>query len=82
MKKTIPTFKSDEEAAAFVDAADLSQFDLKGQLVRLELKAKDKTISLRLPDQLLQEVKSRAAEAGMPAQRFMRLALEKAVKRA
>ena len=80
MKKTIPSFKSDEDAATFVSTADLSQFDLKGHMVRFELKAKDKTVNLRLPDALLREVKLRAAEAGMPAQRFIRLALEKAVK--
>ena len=30
MKKTIPTFQSDEEAEKFVDTADLSEYDLSG----------------------------------------------------
>lgn len=80
MKKTIPTFTSDEEAARFVAHADLSQFNLKGQMVTFELRPKDKTVSLRLPDALLEKVRQRAAKVGIPAQRFMRLALEQAVK--
>ena len=80
MKKTIPTFTSDEEAVHFVAHADLSQFNLKGQMVTFELRPKDKTVSLRLPDALLEKVRQRAAKVGIPAQRFMRLALEQAVK--
>ena len=79
MKKTIPTFTSDEDAADFVASADLSQFVLKGQMVTFELCPKDKTVSLRLPDALLEKIRARAATVGIPAQRFMRLALEKAV---
>jgi hypothetical protein len=38
-KKKIPAFKSDRAAAAFVDRADLSQYDLSGaQLVSFEIK--------------------------------------------
>jgi hypothetical protein len=46
MKKKIPTFKSDQAAAAFIDKADLSQYDLSGaQLVRFEINtAKNKRI--------------------------------------
>ena len=80
MKKTIPTFINDEEAAHFVAHGDLSQFSLKGQMVTFELRPKDKTVSLRLPDALLEKVRQRAAKVGIPAQRFMRLALEQAVK--
>jgi predicted DNA binding CopG/RHH family protein len=49
-------------------------------MVTFELKPKDKTVSLRLPEALLNQVKAHAIKAGIPAQRFMRLALEKAVK--
>lgn len=82
MKKTIPTFKSDGEAERFVETADLSQFDLSGaQLVRFEMKPKDKTVNLRLPGQLLDAVRERAKRAGLPYQRFIRLALEEALKK-
>ncbi|MGB9365100.1 MAG: BrnA antitoxin family protein [Xanthobacteraceae bacterium] len=80
MKKKIPTFKTDEEAEKFVATADLSDYDLSGaQLVRFELKRKDKSINLRLPEDLLDAVRSKAERAGMPYQRFIRLALERAV---
>ena len=81
MKKRIPTFKTDEEAEDFVATADLSEYDLSGgQLLRFEMKPKDKTVNLRLPEQLLQAVRQRAADAGMPYQRFIRMALERAVQ--
>ena len=80
MKKPIPTFNSDEEAERFVDTADLSEYDLSGgQFVQFELKRKDKSVSLRLPEQLLDQVRNRAKAAGMPYQRFMRLAIERAL---
>jgi predicted DNA binding CopG/RHH family protein len=79
MKPTIPTFETDAEAEAFTATADLSEYDLKGQFVKFELRRKDKTVSLRLPEPLLNQIRERADKAGMPAQRFMRLAIERAV---
>ncbi len=80
MKKKIPTFKSDRAAAAFVDTADLSQYDLSGaQWLRFEIKRKDKSINLRLSEELYDAVRQRAARAGLPYQRFIRLALEQAL---
>jgi hypothetical protein len=39
MKKTIPTFKTDKEAEAFVATAYLSQYDLSGgQVMRFAMK--------------------------------------------
>ena len=80
MKKKIPTFKSDRAASAFVDKADLSQYDLSGaQLMRFEIKRKDKSINLRLSEELFDAVRKRAARAGLPYQRFIRLTLEHAI---
>ena len=80
MKKKIPAFKSDRAAAAFVNKADLSQYDLSGaQMVRFEMKRKDKSINLRLPEELYDAVRQRATRAGLPYQRFIRLALEHAI---
>ncbi len=79
MKKTIPTFNTDEEAERFVETADLSEYSLSGQFVKFELSPKDKTVSLRLPTKLLDEVRSHASRTGMPYQRFMRLAIEQAL---
>jgi predicted DNA binding CopG/RHH family protein len=80
MKKKIPTFKSDRQAAAFVDKADLTLYDLSGaQLTRFEIKPKGKSINLRLSEELYDAVRKRAARAGLPYQRFIRLTLERAV---
>ncbi len=80
LKKKIPAFKSDRAAAAFVERADLSQYDLSGaRLVRFEIKRKDKSINLRLSEELYDAVRKRAASAGLPYQRFIRLMLEQAL---
>ncbi len=81
MKRPIPTFKTDKEAEDFVETADLSEYDLTGgQIVRFELKRKDKPVTLRLPSELLDAVRARAERAGMPYQQFIRMALERALQ--
>jgi predicted DNA binding CopG/RHH family protein len=81
MKKTIPTFKTDEEAEVFVTTADLADYDLSGGEVMLfELKPKDQSVNLRLPKQLLDTVRDRAKALGIPYQRFIRMALERALQ--
>jgi predicted DNA binding CopG/RHH family protein len=51
MKNPIPTFNSDQDAEDFVAEADLTDYDLSGgQVVRFELRPKDKTINLRLQE--------------------------------
>ena len=80
MKKKLPTLTSDAEAEAFVATADLSEYDLTGMVpVRFELKPKDKSVNLRLPAQLLEAVQTQAKRVGMPYQRFIRMALERAL---
>jgi predicted DNA binding CopG/RHH family protein len=80
MKKTIPTFRSDEEAEAFVAKANLSDYDLSGgQVVRFEMRPKDKAVSLRLPKKLLDAVRGAAKREGVPYQRFIRMAIETAL---
>jgi predicted DNA binding CopG/RHH family protein len=81
MKKKLPTLASDEEAEDFVAHSDLTEYDLSGMVVmRFELKPKDKSVNLRLPEQLLEAVRTRAARAGIPYQRFIRMALERALQ--
>ena len=82
MKKKIPTFKSDREAEAFVDTADLSKFDLSGAIpMRFEVEKKEARVNMRLPSLLLEAVKARAKARGIPYQRLIREALERAVGR-
>lgn len=78
--KPLPHFANDAEAEAFVDNADLTQFDLSGaRQAGYEFRNKDTTISMRLSRDLLDAVKAKAAEDGVPYQRFIRQALEATV---
>lgn len=80
MKKKIPDFKTDAEAEAFVDSADLSEYDLSGfKRVRFEFQPKTERVNMRLPAELLQAVRRKADAEGMPYQRFIRATLERAV---
>jgi predicted DNA binding CopG/RHH family protein len=80
--KPMPPLNSDEEAERFVAEADLTEYDLSGFApMRFELRRKDKTVSLRLPSELLDAAKAAAAREGIPYQRFMRHAVEQAVRR-
>jgi predicted DNA binding CopG/RHH family protein len=70
----------DEEAERFVDTADLSEYDLSGaRPVRFEFEKKSSRVNMRLPAPLLEAVKERARARGIPYQRFIREALERAV---
>ena len=65
MKKKLPKFKTDEEAEAFVDEADLSQYDLSGMKpVSFEFQPKDKSITMRLPETLFDAIKKEAERSG------------------
>ncbi len=81
-KKKIPTFKTDAEAERFVESADLSDYDLSGgTFVRFEFAKKSARVNMRLPDELLDAVKEKADARGIPYQRFIREALEVAVRK-
>ncbi len=81
MKKKFPILTTDAEAEAFVETADLSKYDLSDMVpIRFELKRKDRAVSLRLPETLYDAVKARADKVGMPYQRFIRMAIEQALR--
>lgn len=80
MKKRLPTPASDAEAEQIVETTDLSQVDLSVlKPKRFEFSRKEARVNMRLPDELLQAVKTAADEAGMPYQRYIRHVLEEAV---
>jgi predicted DNA binding CopG/RHH family protein len=80
MKKKIPVFRTDEEAERFVAEADLTEYDLSQfKPVRFEFEKKAARVNMRLPETLLNAVKARAQARGIPYQRFIREALERAV---
>ena len=81
MKPRLPKLRSDREAEDFVAKADLTEYDLSEMRpVRFEFQPKDERVNMRLPRPLLEAVKATAAMAGMPYQRFIRQALEEAVR--
>jgi predicted DNA binding CopG/RHH family protein len=80
MKRKLPKLASDAEAEAFVEAADLTEFDLSSMReLRFELGPKTERVNMRLPKPLLEAVKAHAAKQRIPYQRFIRAVLEKAV---
>jgi predicted DNA binding CopG/RHH family protein len=80
MKKKIPTFKSDEEAEAFIETADLSEYDMSGgRPVQFEFEKKAARINMRLPTPLLEALKARAKARGIPYQRLIRETLERSL---
>jgi predicted DNA binding CopG/RHH family protein len=82
MKKKFPEFKTDEEAELFVETADLSEYDFSGfKPFSFEFKPKSKSVTMRLPEALLNAVKHKASRQGIPYQRLIRQTLEREVQR-
>lgn len=79
MKRKVPEFQSDEEAAAFLEQ-DLSDLDFaQFKPKHFEFERKTAQINMRLPKSLLDAVRERSAARGIPYTRFIREALEKAL---
>jgi len=87
MKRPFPSFDSDEKLEAFLDMADLDEYDLTAGALprddwfaRDERFAKDASIHLRLPEGLLDAVRSQAAKEKIPAQRLIREFIERGLR--
>ncbi|MGD9846644.1 MAG: CopG family antitoxin [Variibacter sp.] len=80
MKKKFPVLKTDEEAEAFLEQ-DLTDYLHAENFkpVRFEFLPKEKSINLRLSEDLLTAVRARAKSQGIPYQRYIRQTLERAV---
>jgi len=71
--RPLPRFTSDEEAARFVEGANLTRCDLSSfRPVRFEFARKTARVTMRLPESLLAAIKAEAARRHMPYQRYMR----------
>lgn len=83
MKKRIPKFKSDDDAANFLDR-DLSGYLDADNLipVTFEFAPKNKVVNLRMSDQLFDRVRALAKQRNMPYQRYIREVLEQTVRKA
>ena len=67
MKKAIPTFKTDKEAEDFVATADLTEYDLSGgQVMRFEMKRKDKSVKSSPASAALGSCAPSGAKSGYP----------------
>jgi predicted DNA binding CopG/RHH family protein len=66
MKRKLPAFKTDEEAARFLDRKDLSDYINVENMVpaHLEFERKTKNLTMRMPAALLEAVKARAGRQG------------------
>ena len=87
MKKPFPKFDSDDELQAFLDTADLDEYDLtEGALLRdarferYERFPKDASIHLRLPGSLLAAVRVQATKEKVPVQRLIREYIERGLR--
>jgi predicted DNA binding CopG/RHH family protein len=80
LKKKWPELKSDEEAERFVDEADLTEYDFSEMVpFRFEFEKKEARVNMRLPNSLLEAVKSKARDRGVPYQRLIREAIEQSL---
>lgn len=78
--RSVPTMTTGEEAEAFLDQ-DLSDLDFTAfKPLTRESEPKTARVNLRLPQPLIDAVKARAAERGIPYQRLIREAIERAVR--
>ena len=81
MKKKTPTFKTDAQAERFVASSDLTKYDLSGgKAVQFEFEPKASQLNMRLPANLLNAVKRRAKQRGIPYTRFVREILERSLQ--
>lgn len=82
MRRKLPPLETDEAARAFLENTDMSDYLDRASMAPLtrEFEAKDKALTLRLSEALLDDVKRKASSLGIPAQKFMRMTLEDAVR--
>jgi predicted DNA binding CopG/RHH family protein len=82
--KKIPEFKSEDKERQFWKEADSTEYiDWKKakKIVFSDLKPSVKTISLRLPEYLLEEIKLLANKRDVPYQSLMKIFLSERIKK-
>jgi predicted DNA binding CopG/RHH family protein len=75
--RRVPVLTTDEEAEAFLmqDLSDLDYSQFKP--MHFEFEKKEAQVNLRVPEGLLDAVKDRAKQKGMPYTRYIRLLMER-----
>lgn len=81
MAKKLPVFKTDKEAEDFLNQ-DLSEYIHAENLspFPFEYRPKQRSINLRISEELLSAVRKEARRRGIPYQRYIRQALEAALR--
>jgi predicted DNA binding CopG/RHH family protein len=81
MSTKLPAFKSDRAAEKFLDQ-DLSDYLSADNLApyQFEYRPKQKSVNLRISEELLSAVRAAARRRGIPYQRYIRQALVVAVR--
>ncbi len=81
MSKKLPPLKSDKDAEKLL-SRDLSDYISAENLAPFpfEFRPKQKSVNLRISDELLKAVRIAARRRGIPYQRYIRQALELALK--
>ena len=77
MSKKLPVFKTDKEAENFLDQ-DLSDYISAENFApfQFEFRPKQKSVNLRISEELLDAVRAVAHRRGIPYQRYIRQTLE------
>ncbi|AFZ57535.1 CopG family transcriptional regulator [Anabaena cylindrica FACHB-243] len=80
MKKTFPRVKTDEEIEALLED-DLSEYLHSGnfQPVTFEFQPKNKSVNVRISEEMLEAVKKISKKEGIPYQRYIRRAIERSL---
>ena len=79
MSRRVPKMTTDEEAEAFLDQ-DLSDLDFSQfKPVRFEFERKSAQLNMRIPQSLLDAVKVKANQRGIPYTRYIRELMERNV---
>jgi predicted DNA binding CopG/RHH family protein len=84
MKKKIPKFKTEDEEREFWDKNDSTEYvdwsKAKRRVVLSNLKPSVKTISLRLPEAMLEELKLIANKRDVPYQSLVKIFLAERIE--
>ena len=81
--KSFPVHKTDDEAAKFVDTADLSEYDFSGFRPMSSFafaQKKDARLEMRISQAELDILKSKAKEMGIPHSRLARMMIEQGLQ--
>jgi predicted DNA binding CopG/RHH family protein len=81
MKKKLPKFKTDKQIKEFMKQDLTDYINAENFIpVTFEFEKKDKTITLRLPGKLLDELKASAKKEGINYQKLIRSLIESFVR--